>query len=261
MPLPRYKATRFLKIIARGGHSKPWLIEAEADGCTETLVMKVFTPAQIEAKDCITNEVIGNVLAQEFDFSVPQAAFVHTPSAFWDALPDEETREALALADPRPKFASVFVETGQKVTPSLSLAYLDENIDLELLYAFDNVIRNPDRGTGKTNLLINDEEDIFLIDHELALESLYTSVADFKAEHPERFNKYHLAYAYLKAQQPDFQFTHDYLKSLSLSILSDYFVQLSALEYEPRQDAILFHLELVKNNPSHFTEMLQTSLQ
>jgi len=261
MPLPRYKATRFLKIIARGGHSKPWLIEAEADGCTETLVMKVFTTTQIEARDCVTNEVIGNILAQEYDFSVPQAAFVHTPNAFWDALPDRESREALALADPRPKFASVFVETGQKVTPSLSLAYLDENIDLELLYAFDNLIRNPDRGTGKTNLLINDEEDIFLIDHELALESLFTGVADFKAEQPERFNKYHLAYAHLKAQKPDFQLAYDYLKSLSLHSLEECFAQLTALKYIPRQDAILFHLELIKNNPPSFIKMLQTSLQ
>lgn len=189
MPLPRYKATRFLKIIARGGHSKPWLIEAEAEGCTETLVMKVFTTTQIEARDCVTNEAIGNTLAQEFDFSVPQAAFVHTPSAFWDTLPDRESREALALAAPRPKFASVFLEDTIRLRHGVSAKDLENSgLDLALLYAFDNWIRNTDRGIGKTNMLIHEMDDeIFLIDHELAFQSLFGNLEALKASLEQRF--------------------------------------------------------------------------
>lgn len=70
-----YKAKKFIRVLEEGGHTRPWLIEVESEAQIR-VVMKLYTTTQIESRNSITAEIIGNILAKEFDFSVPKILWV-----------------------------------------------------------------------------------------------------------------------------------------------------------------------------------------
>ena len=268
-----YKATKFLEILAIGGHTKPWVIEAEVAGCPQPFVMKVYTTQQIESQNCVTAEVIGNFLASEFDLPVPKAALIDVSSDEFQMSLSEEANFLLeSKIDPRIKFGTEFKEPIRKADPELSKK-IYANIELDTLYAFDNFIRNEDRGQNKTNLLIQDDtQEIWLIDHEVAFQGIDIHTVDTLIEGikegiwRETFTKYHFAYNYLKNDEDEtksghFCFFMDFLRNLDLNKTNSYFNQLENYGYSTEKENIVKYLTFVKNNPTLFFTILKDSLR
>lgn len=261
--LPIYKATSFIKILEEGGHTKPWLIEIEVEEQqNKVVVMKLYTTYQVEQKNTITSEIIGNILATEFDFSVPEIMLVDTNSSkFFNQLP-KKAKEILLQSDERLKFASVYIENTSKLIPNLSIEIIENNLNLEKLYAFDNFIRNGDRGLIKTNMLLhNDTEEIYLIDHEMALDIDNKIIENIENQYWEqKFTKYHFAYNFLKEKNIQFNEFSEYIKTLHLKKLNSYFEQLENENFETQQKNIMQYFNYIKSNVIPFLNILKKSL-
>ena len=78
MKLPILKATSFNHIIKLGGHSKPWIVSTQEG----SYVTKLYKTIDLEARNKMTAEVLGNLLAKEFDFNVPKAAIIEFDDNF-----------------------------------------------------------------------------------------------------------------------------------------------------------------------------------
>jgi len=260
--LPIYKAKKLIKVLEKGGHTKPWLIEIEVENSqNQVVVMKLYTTDQIRNRNSVTAEVIGNILAQEFDFLVPQALFVRATGQFYQSIP-KSLQKLLLQRDERLKFGSFYLENTTKLVPNLPLNQLDSNLNLASLYAFDNFIRNADRGEQKTNLLIqNETSDIYLIDHELAFDFNKQTIQNFQHGNCEpRFSTYHFAFPFLD-KNTDFSEFIEYLRTLNLNILNAYFDQLEELNFETQKDKIIPFLRWIKDHPNQFEQFLKNTLK
>jgi len=112
----------------------------------------------------VAKEVFGNVLAQEFDLSVPQYALLNFGDPFINDLPEREALRLREIADGL-KFASVEVSDAPIVDVRQQRSLL-KSYDIGNIFAFDNLVWNLDRGgRNKPNLLIDDGA-LILIDHE-----------------------------------------------------------------------------------------------
>ena len=196
-----YKAIEIIGIIPEAsGRTKPWVVLAETLQGIEPFVVKLFTTDQIEATNCLTNEVVCNVLAGEFDLKTPEMALIEIPESLV-MRKNIVFQNQYFETDERLKFATKQLSNVNTAMKELGKVFYKKRIDLETLYAFDNMIKNADRGQMKTNLLINNYA-AYLIDHELALRpseinnlSIVTELPDYK------FSKYHLFYRYLKKEK------------------------------------------------------------
>ncbi|HUB59622.1 MAG TPA: hypothetical protein VL978_02905 [Puia sp.] len=86
--LPVYRAISFQRVAEKGGRTKPWVVLVDAGISVEPYVVKVFTPELIQEKDSVTREVLGNVLARQFDLNVPNAALIDFDDDFKDSVRD-----------------------------------------------------------------------------------------------------------------------------------------------------------------------------
>lgn len=160
-----YKATVPDRIAIKGGSTKPCIITLENDAgqLVGTYVVKVFRQNHILQTQPTNKEVICNVLAKEFDLSVPEMALVKVDSFIISELKNSGHFDNVTIL-PGTYFGSQFIENADdfSVTPESFF-----NIwDLETIFAFDVLIRNVDRRVGKPNLFVKGE-DFYLIDHEL----------------------------------------------------------------------------------------------
>lgn len=261
--LPIGKASKFKRVLEKGGHNKPWSIEVLLeDNQLVTAVLKIYKTDQIYWDNSVTAEIIGNILAQEFDFVVPQALLVETTGNFYKSL-SADLQLILDLSDTRVKFASIYIDNTTKLQTGLPLEKLSE-IDFETLYAFDNLIRNSDRGTYKTNMLLHNEtEEVYLIDHELALNIDKNTIHKLTPEDWEKkFTKYHFAYEYLREKgNNDFYEFREYFRTLDFEVLNLYFEQLEDLGFDTKQNEILSYFSYIKNNENKFLNILKASLE
>ncbi len=257
-----YKAKKFVKVLEEGGHTRPWVIEVENE-VQNRVVMKLYTTAQIESRNSITAEVIGNILAKEFDFSVPDILFVETTGNFFKTIENEKLQDTLLQTDERLKFASVYIDFSTKLRFGFPIQLLEKNINLEKLYAFDNFIRNGDRGEGKTNMIIqNETPEIFLIDHEMAFDLDKDTISNFQHKKWEdRFSRYHFANSYLKEKlQVDFSEFEEYIRTLNLNKLTPYFQQLEDYGSNTQEKLIIEYLLHIKQNFMDFITLLKTTI-
>jgi hypothetical protein len=134
------------------------------------------------------------------------------------------------------------------------------------LYAFDNLIRNSDRGVPKSNLILN-SKNAYLIDHELVLKDENIFNIDFDELFlDDKFTKYHLFYHFLKKSRGklrqnlfnDFSF---YLDNLSLQKMQPYFNQLVEEGFNDFSVPFSNWIYQVKKNNSTFVTQLKGSLQ
>ncbi|MEI8007747.1 MAG: HipA family kinase [Bacteroidota bacterium] len=259
--LPEFEAISFRRIIEKGAHTKPWLIEVNTDHGPTPYIVKIYTIAQNAARNSITAEVIGNVLARGFELKVPDAAIIHFPEDFRMFL-NSECQVVLDLADERPKFGSEYLSPVNEFTTEISKATFERHIDLDTLYAFDNYIRNSDRGERKPNLLLHNKK-AWLIDHEMAFDISEQTIDQFNNKiWEDKFGRYHLSFRYLtKARKITkdhyFETFLEYLRLLNIGILNTYFDQLEAFGYDTKRKLILDYLEHVKQNSSNFVTILR----
>ncbi len=263
--LPVYKAISLKHIITKGAHTEPWVIDVNTPGGIKTFVAKVYTTQQIEARNCVTAEVAGNILAKEFDFLVPNAAFIEFDEDFIMSLGAEE-QVLLSNIDERVKFATEYIDAPYRFDTAMTKKQFSKLIDFELLYAFDNLIRNGDRGNRKPNLLFK-KNDAFLIDHEMAFEIDNDTIGNFNNFDWEgKFAHYHISHRFLKhsTRKQKLQYFEtflEYLRNLNQNILHPYFTQLESLGYTTNKDLILGYLEHIKQNSVIFVNILGNFLR
>lgn len=264
--LPVYKAVSFDSVMP-GGRTKPWLVFVETeDYGIQPYVMKLFDTINLDARDHVTAEVIGHVLATEFDFNVPEAAFIETDEDFLATINDPEALRIIEHKDARLKFGSAYVAGNNLFSSALEKREVEKMLDIQTLFAFDNFIRNRDRNNNKPNLLIKADE-VFLIDHEMGLELNDSTVNNFRADIWERnFVNHHICIDYLtrateRAKAKYFETFEAYLRHLNLNKLVPYFRQLRNLGYSDERHAMLMdYFEEVKNNSSKFVGLLKQGI-
>jgi hypothetical protein len=264
--LPVYRATSFRRLIDKGGRTIPWLVLVDVDGSQAPYVVKVFDTPLIENRDSVTNEVLGNVLAKEFNLEVPSAALIEFDEEFRMTIRDPYALELLEQRDDRLKFGCQFIENCFLLHPGvLSEQELGEIPEVETIFAFDNLIRNRDRNNGKPNLLLQKKNNIILIDHELGFEVTEKTTLEITDRNwDSRFYEYHVFYAHLAAGKPADKLQYfgefeEYLRTLNINSLSPYIQQLRNHGYKTdKQDIILNYLRTAKMNYSNFANILRS---
>lgn len=263
--IPVYKTIQIERetIPEASGHTKPWVITAYTPTGLKPFVVKMYDNRQVEDMHCVTNEIIGNRLAQEFDLKVPECALIDIPVELTMNLP-EEMQLQFENADDRLKFATVQLQGINSAVATLPRVQLSKRFSIEMLYAFDNLICNRDRGTKRTNLLIGDE-NVFLIDHELCFDKKQLTVnLDIEKNLEQSSTIYHFCYPYLKRLRNKQTFFDDfsfYLSELHSSTLLPYFEQLKYEGFSDYSEPIMFRIEQIKQKSSTFVQQLKTSLE
>ena len=262
--IPVYTAIQIDRkpIDEKSGHTKPWVVTAATPNGLTPYVVKLYNNKQVDDFHCVINEIIGNVLAQEFGLQVPQLALIDIPEILTANL-STEMQDQLEYADHRLKFATLQLKGVNIAIPGLDKRQLTKRINLDTLYAFDNLICNRDRGTGKPNLLLGDE-GAYLIDHELCFEEklMYSDIENTVIE--QVFTNYHLFYPYLKRavkKQTFFDEFSLYLRELRPASLNPYFRELTDNGFEDYSEPILHRLEHIKQKSTIFVSQLKSSLQ
>ena len=180
-------------------------------------------------------------------------------------MQDSIAQQQYDNSDDRPKFATIQLNNVLTATTEIPKKYFTKRINLDTLYAFDNLIRNRDRGHPKMNLLMRPKE-AFLIDHELALQRkdiVDIEINTLKIE--DSFTKYHLAYPYLKRlrglnKQQVFNDFLEYLRLLNINRLTPYFDELVKEGYPDYSQPIFNWLTHIKQNSTTFVNKLKGSL-
>jgi hypothetical protein len=228
-------------------------------------VVKIYTTTQINSRNSVTAEVLSNVLAKEFDLHAPSAALIHFPEDFRMYL-NAECQIVLDLADERPKYGSEYLSPSSEFATAISKSTFKRHIDPDTLYAFDNFIRNGDRGERKTNLLLHNKK-AWLIDHEMAFDISENTVNEFdQGIWQDKFCRNHISYGYLvkagkKTKDSYFETFLEYLRILNINNLTPYFDQLERHGYQTQREQILIHLQHLKQNSINFVRLLKHFVQ
>lgn len=233
-------------------------------------VVKLFTETQVRQLHPIAKEVFGNVLAREFDLSVPDFGLINFNQAFVDGLPEQEAVRLGGIAV-GPKFGTVEIQGSSIVDLRHNRSVL-KSYAIGAIFAFDNLFWNIDRGgaRNKPNLLVNDDT-VVLIDHEqifpFANDTLATNAYVIPSfEQSAWYYQYdkHLFYSLLKRLSPaekasTFDTFQYFLENLSLRQLDAMAASLTYHGIEiGNYDVIRNHLLQTKANAGEFCTFLRT---
>jgi hypothetical protein len=165
MFLPVLEAIEFLS-KTMGGTTHPWIVRVSV--LSRPYIVKLFTERQMEQSQSVAKEVFGSFLAREFDLPVPAPALIRFTEEFRQGLGKEQQAE-LATKHQGSKFGCEF-NIGMELLKPMYFESMQKDYDWGSVFAFDNLMRNIDRGgpRNKPNLLFRDTE-FLLIDHELIL--------------------------------------------------------------------------------------------
>jgi len=261
--LPVYRAISFNGIIEKGGRTKPWSVLVQTPQGVKPYVVKMFSDQLVHNRDSVTNEVLGYALAKEFDLPVPQAALVEMDMDFQITINSADAQQAFDHADDRVKFATELIEGNYLFNPAFKKYQAAKMIELDMLYGFDNLICNPDRGDGRPNLLVK-SKSAWLIDHEQAFMIDDNIITDFHAGHwDKRFSQYHIFRNYLrnsrKATKKEYFNTFgEYLRTMNVNNLHPYFQQLSNQGFSTDRHLLIKKwLREAKQNSFKFVTLLR----
>lgn len=263
--LPVHQAISFVEIIRKGGRTQPWVCVVYTEGGLKKYVVKLFQRDQEEQRHSVVNEVVGHVLAKEFDLATPNAALIEFPEGFIMTL-NRDAQMVLGLRDERIKFGTEVINDPQLFTHSLDRHSIATKISIETLFAFDNLILNGDRNSNKPNLLVT-KSNAYIIDHELAFNFKSDTIKDLKNGRID-FNlcENHIFFKYLSRMDSrkkahffnEFEF---YLQELKINQLEAYFSQLESFGYTVNREQIVSYLTLIKDNPVSFVNGLKAAVQ
>jgi hypothetical protein len=263
--LPVYKAISFDSIIKKGGRTKPWVVLVDTEKDVKPYVVKFFDTAEIEQRDCVANEVIGNVLAKEFDLPVPSAALIETDESFRMTITDPEAVDIYDQKDERVKFGTELLQGFNQMNPeAFTAVQVRKMIDIGMLFAYDNLIRNVDRcSSRKPNLLVKSDE-AYLIDHELAFD--ITKEIEKEVETMQwnlSLCRSHIFFNYIQRSQIEtkihyFDEFSEYLKYLDLRRISPYFRQLTSQGFSNKKHPMIKeYLAYMRTNFRKFENALK----
>lgn len=264
MKLPIYKATSFNYIIPKGGHSKPWIVSVNVKGEVKPYVVKLYRSIDIEDRNKMTAEVLGCLLAKEFNLSTPEPAIIEFSKEFRKSL-NVECSKILHSLDERAKFGMEYYPGTFLFAPQTSLEDAEKILPIDTLYAFDYFICNKDRNANKPNLLIKNQSAV-LIDHEFALDINERTISRFKHEIWNQRYGHHLFYNLLKEADPAkkdnyFKDFEQYLGNLNINKFNDLFDQLVDLGFTNTKERLIKrYFWSVLSNPQRFIDILKASI-
>jgi len=265
--LPVYKAIQFVGVITKGARNEPWIVIVRTPNGLKHFVVKLFDADFIETSDCVANEILGNILAREFNLQTPQAALIDFDSSFISSLRRFDVIDILDQKDGRVKFGTELLDDYNQFDPNAFLpSEAKEIFAIDNLFAFDNLIRNADRKRHPVNLLIR-SDGAYLIDHELS----FDLKGDIKNElqtwdWPTRFWQEHVCYGLLKRswtvyRQEFFSEFEEYLKYLNVDISEPFFKQLISEGYSSNNhQTIRNYLKMMKENSTNFVNVLKAKI-
>lgn len=265
--LPVYKAISFRGIIQKGGRTKPWIILVQTDSGLEPYVVKLFETGLINFKDSVTNEVLGNVIAPEFNLSVPKAALIEMDDDFIHSIRNFEAVDILHSTDYRIKFGSELIDGSFQFNHvTFDVTEIKKLVEIDTVFAFDNLIRNSDRNRGRSNILIK-RPNSYLIDHEMSFEIDDQTMDEvYKREWDSKYYSQHIFVNYLK--ESIFRHKKEYfgefeecLRTLNLRKLQPYFSQLVQMGYSSdKHQLITDYLVKMKENSGKFVNILRGAI-
>lgn len=264
--IPIYKALDIIDVFSESvGRTRPWVILAQTKEGIKPYVVKLFTTQQISAQNSVTAELLGNLLAPEFELSTPKSAFIEFPETIKKNL-GKDLIQQLDNADERLKFATEVVEGFNRFDAGIVKKEIAKRIEIDTLFAFDCLIKNQDRGQVNPNLLIK-PETAYLIDHELSFGITQKNIDNLKANiiEPSFFNR-HIFYRYLhkstnSSKREYFETFHEYLRLLNTNKLNHVFSQLKSLGYETNEEIIVNYINEVKHYSVRFVNLLKLYIQ
>jgi len=260
-----YQARKLVKVIeARYGHTQPWVVLCEGTSGWTHLVVKVFTDSHLSEKPRVHGEFAGSWLAGEFDLLTPDIAWVEMDQDFINSLPPA-LELLLDYHDDRLKFGSNALGSFQHFTPGLKHSVFKKFLPVDRLFAFDNFIRNPDRGSHKPNLLLSDYQ-AYLIDHEYALDIDLSTIQQIKDSIlPGRFSTTHIAYPLLSQggsleKASYFDDFGLFLRALNLNDLNSILVEVTNQGYQADIGMIMDYFRFIKLNQTIFVNLLKREI-
>lgn len=261
MELPILEAIGFQEILEKGSHSKPWVVLTNIDNEIKPYVVKLYKTVDIQARNKMTAEVLGNVIAQDFGLKSPVAAIINFTPQFCMQL-NSECDEVIANVDDRPKFGCEYI-TGSSLYRKQTKAHnANKIINTGSLYAYDYFICNRDRSNNKPNLLVKDGSGI-LIDHEMGLEIDANTISRIiEGEWDSRY-QHHLFYEILKRKHSKLEVFDEflfYLQSFNINRYDSYFYQLENLGFNTQKELIKEYWSIVKEKYSIFANILHASI-
>ncbi len=255
---------KFVGIQSRlvGGSTMPIVIKAEdQSGTINPYVLKLYKADYVSKNFSVAKEILVSELAAQFNLPVPKYGIIDFDT---NLLSTEYEADFLKELKPGYKFCNFYHEGTLLYTDSLKSSFL-KNYDLELVFAFDNLILNTDRGgfRNKPNLLLKDE-DFLLIDHEQSLHFFdnhaLSKALDFGLKFDTYFYKKHIFYKALKSRKPKNQIFgefDEYLKTLDLSFLNPLFLDFETYGIDHGEKSIIFaYLQWCKLNRSKIIKSL-----
>lgn len=262
MMFQTYQARKLIRVIeAKYGHTQPWVILCEGPSGWAEFVVKVFTESHLSEKPRVHGEFAGSWLATEFDLLTPEVAWVEFDQDFIQSLaPELELK--LDFHDDRLKFGSKALRNFQHFPPGLKHSQFKKYLPIDRLFAFDNFIRNPDRGSHKPNLLLTNSE-AYLIDHEYALDIDSDTIQAINDSNlPGKFSTTHIAYPFLKTgstleKSSYFEEFEIYLSSFNINEIQRVLNEVENQGYQADIGMIMDYFRFVKANPTIFMNLLK----
>lgn len=258
------------KHILEGGSSKPLLINAW-DGVShpKAYVMKSYKSDYNKIYWTVAKEIIVCELAKQFGLDSPPYGIIDVDkkelSEFYDV-------DELDLMDDGMRFCTEYMEGALIADNELSKRRLDQ-YDFALLFAFDNLILNSDRGGlygSKPNLLLQDDK-MYLIDHETSFVFYNNIQAPFENNffnlHRTYLTKGHVFSKHLKSLKVEekediFEEFIEILNRLNLNFLNSIFAKLSENKIpHGKMEIIIDYLTWVKKNSNFFHKNLKSKIK
>ncbi len=259
---PVYNARSLLKNSPlEGGATYPLLIEVFET--STPIVMKNFKKSNMKQFNAVVYEVLSSILAREFDLLVPDPCLVKIDKKKFEGqsrIIDAKLKDS----DGRLKFGCNYISPNYPYSDVLTNRYLS-NCDIETIYAFDCLILNGDRRSGKPNMIFTKNRSIALIDHE---KTFYGNELRFNTIKEGRLScdfKNHVFYPRLKVAQgrpaPDLETFRLYLSRINLNDFKTCYQQLLENGHEADNfDAIMDYLCYAKDNSDKYTDLIRATL-
>ena len=272
--IPTYKAIAVDQSAIITGSTKPSIMtvaEIKTGSIVGKYVVKVFNNMETGKT---AKEFYGNLLAREFDFKVPDCALIFVGREMIEILKKDPAHQNSNLMAGH-YYGSKFQEGGI-VNYTETIENPMELWEIENVFGFDALIFNNDRRHEKPNLFFI-EDEVFLIDHELAFNSQffeksysdlikekesYRKIVDYKHG---TFERKHLFLEILREkninESLNFTTFNEYLKTINPDCLKELktFLTNAGIDVDDIE-VIQAYLQEVKNNPGLLVNLLKSFL-
>lgn len=260
--LPIYNAIAYENRILKGGRTRPIIVTIKDENQDfKQYVVKLYTKEEVERSKTVAKEVITSVLAGEFDLPTPSTAYIRLTDSFLETLP-QDLRDEILQKDKRLKFGCEFLSGALNISQNLPKSTLELLQRTDTIFAFDNLVRNFDRRSERTNLLLLNH-DIYLIDHEYCLNISQENIDNIEAGLLTSNYKNHALYSFLssharKTKESYFDEFFELLRSLDVNALDSYVSQLQSIVL-PTPDVLILkeYLLNIKKNSHKFVTLLK----